>query len=276
MKKFKYLIFIMCFFHWIIYGYTTATVESVAGVRNFVSGVESVFNNPAFITNIKGNQSMLDYKKYFFVSSEQNVDGYTPADISNILFATKFDLGKNFGCGLGIGSLIVPNFYNETKFVFAGGYKHDFEIVKFFIAGQVSSKFIDFFSSEYDKTKKFYINTYIAIEYKNFVFTIIGEKIFKKTEDDEPVEFISEITYKWFDKIFASFGLQTGRQIEPKLGVEWRLKESLFFRSGINNNEFSLGFGIKIKKISLNISSVYPYNYFQPLPQVRTAIVYNW
>jgi hypothetical protein len=276
MRKIKYIILLVSFLYGIGYSYTTATVESVGSVTNFVSGVESIFTNPAFISNIKGTQIMVDYKKFFPVSSEQNVEGYTPADISNILFAIKFDFNENLSCGIGTGLLNILNFYNETELVFASGYSKNFGDIKLNFAGQVVSKTIDFSDTEYGKTKKFYINTFVAIEYKNFVFSFLGNKMFKKTDDEEPVELVPEITYNWLDKILFSVGLQTVPQIELKTGVEWKLKENLSFRSGINNNEFSIGLGMKIKKIYLNISSVYPYRFFQPLPQLRTGIIYNW
>jgi len=280
MKKIKYLVLILSFLYRVAYSYTTATVESMGGVTNFVYGVESVFTNSAFITNIKGSQIMMDYKKFFSISLEQNVEGYTPADISNILFATKFDLDKNFSYGIGIGLLNITNFYNETEFVFAGGYNREVEIIEnnieFNLAGQVVSKFIDFYDTEYEKTKKFYINLFVAMRYKNFIFSISTNKVFKKTDNDEPLEFMPEVSYNWLDKVLVSLRIQIVPQIELKTGVEYKLKENFFFRSGINNNEFSLGLGIKIKKIDLNISSVYPYKYFQVLPQLRTGIVYNW
>jgi hypothetical protein len=192
------------------------------------------------------------------------------------LFAIKFDFNENLSCGIGTGLLNILNFYNETEVVFASGYNKNFGDIKLNFAGQVVSKTIDFSDTEYGKTKKFYINTFVAIEYKNFVFSFLGNKMFKKTDDEEPVELVPEITYNWLDKILFSVGLQTVPQIELKTGVEWKLKENLSFRSGINNNEFSIGLGMKIKKIYLNLSSVYPYRFFQPLPQLRTGIIYNW
>jgi len=55
MRKIKYIILLVSFLYGIGYSYTTATVESVGSVTNFVSGVEINIYQPSFYLKYKRN-----------------------------------------------------------------------------------------------------------------------------------------------------------------------------------------------------------------------------
>lgn len=253
-------------------GIDTARTEGMcsAGVSD-VSSVEAVVKNPA-LAYTENVEFLVDYKKFFLNTKKIDVEGFIPADIDNITLAGCFPLDERISAGVLFNTLqTVQNFYSQKMLSVVVNFKLvEFE-EKFLLVGfQPEIFYLTFDNNE--KLKKFLFNIASTAGTEKVKFSLV----YQAATEVEDRSFTIGGSYLIKDNFTLNTDVIINSvSINPLLGVEVWYK-NIAVRSGVGLTRLSFGVGIEFKNFLFDVSTVFPYKFYEPTPSLHVSTIFRF